>query len=106
MPLARRYLPEHAPGEDCVYGMDFSYVIPPGVGVQLANLKAWTNAIPPVDVSNVDFQIGPVASRGRTVYARLAGGIEGTDYQLRWSVVDTDGNIWPRTALVLCAQTS
>lgn len=104
MPLARRYLPEHAPGEDCVYGMDFSYVIPPGVGMQQVQVQAWTNAASPVQVN--DFQIGPVASRGRTVYARLAGGIEGTDYQLRWQVVDTDGNIWPRTALVLCAQTS
>lgn len=104
MSLSRRYLPSHAPGEDCVYGMDFSYVIPVGVGVQLAQLAIFTNTIPPV--VSTDLVVGPVTSKGRTVYSRVSGGVEGTDYQLRWNVVDTAGNIWPRTALVLCAQTS
>jgi len=49
---------------------------------------------------------GTVTIQGRTVYCLLAGGVEGKDYQLRWNAVDTTGAIWPRTTLVLCAQTS
>ena len=33
-------------------------------------------------------------------------GVDGKDYQLRWSATDTSGNVFPRTALLLCAQTS
>jgi hypothetical protein len=44
--------------------------------------------------------------RGRALYAMLAGGVAGTDYQLKFTAVDTAGNTWPRTALVLCADTS
>jgi hypothetical protein len=106
MPLSRRYYPEHAPGERCLYGMDFSYVIPPGVGIAQATLKMFTNVAVPQDVT-LDWNItGPGIVRGRTIYITLQGGVEGTDYQLRWSATDTDGNIWPRTALLLCAQTS
>lgn len=105
MPLSRRYSPEHAPGDDCTYGLDFSYILPPGVGIQLGSLSIWTNAQPPV-VNTTDWQIGPVMSQGRALYARLSGGVEGTDYQLRWQAVDTEGAIWNRTCLVLCAQTS
>lgn len=104
MSLTRRYHPEHAPGEDAIYGMDFSAIIPPGVGVQLGQVSIFTNAAVPQPAP--ELVPGPVATRGRTVYARLAGGTEGVDYQVRWQVVDTAGNIWPRTALVLCAQTS
>jgi hypothetical protein len=44
--------------------------------------------------------------RGRALYAMLAGGVAGTDYQLKWTALDTAGRTWPRTALVLCADTS
>jgi hypothetical protein len=41
---------------------------------------------------------------GRRVYALLSGGREGVDYQFRWIALDTMGNIFPRTTLVLCSQ--
>jgi hypothetical protein len=65
----------------------------------------YTNTVPPV-AADTDWVIGAVSVRGRAVYASLTGGVEGKDYQVRWSATDSDGNIWPRTALVLCAQTS
>jgi hypothetical protein len=104
MPLSRRYTPEHAPGEAANYGMDFSFIVPPGVGLVTGALAIWTNQANPVQSS--DFTIGPVTVQGRVIYANLSGGVAGTDYQLRWNATDTDGNIWPRTALVLCALTS
>jgi hypothetical protein len=104
MPLSRRYSPEHPPGESCLFGLDFSFIIPKGVGITIGSLSIWTNTVAPVE--STDFAIGPVEVRGRTVYANLSGGVEGTDYQLRWVATDTEGNVWPRTALVLCAQTS
>lgn len=104
MPLSRRYTPEHAPGESSVYGLDFSFIIPPGVGISAGSLTVWTNTVAPVESS--DFTIGVVGVRGRTLYARLSGGTDGTDYQLRWVANDTTGNVWPRTALVLCSETS
>jgi hypothetical protein len=105
MPLTRRYIPEHAPGEVCTYGMDFSYVIPPGVGITMGVVQIFTNTVPPVLAPDMVVN-GPIGVRGRVVYASLSGGTVGTDYQLRWTVSDTDGNLWPRTGLVLCAPTS
>lgn len=105
MPLSRRYTPEHPPGEGCNFGLDFSPLIPPGVGVASATLSIFTNTAVPL-AADTDWIKGPVNIRGRQVYCNLAGGINGNDYQLRWTATDTDGNIWPRTTLVLCAQTS
>lgn len=104
MPLSRRYTPEHAPGEKGDYGLDYSFIVPPGVGIASGSLAIYTNVANPVASS--DFTIGPVTVQGRVIYANLTGGVPGTDYQLRWSATDTDGNIWPRTCLVLCALTS
>lgn len=105
MPLSRRYTPEFAPGENSLVGMDFSYVIPPGVGIASGTLAIYTNTAMPVQAAK-DFAVGPVTVRGRSLYASLSGGVDGTDYQLRWSATDTNGNVWPRTALLLCAQTA
>ena len=104
MPMSRRYSPEHPPGESCNIGLDYSPLIPPGVGVVGGSLAIFTNVAVPLP--SADFSIGPVTINGRTVYARISGGVEGTDYQLRWSATDTQGNVWPRTCLLLCAQTS
>ena len=104
MPLSRRYTPEFAPGESSIVGMDFSYVVPPGVGLVGGGLAIFTNVASPV--VSADFSVGTVTVRGRTLYASLSGGTDGTDYQLRWTATDSDGNVWPRTALLLCAQTS
>lgn len=104
MPLTRRYSPETPPGEKSVFGMDFSFLVPPGVGLESGTLTIWTNVATPVQ--STDFTIGAVSVRGRVLYATVSGGVEGKDYQLRWIATDTDGNVWPRTALVLCSQTS
>ena len=105
MPLTRRYTPEHPPAESASFGMDFSFIIPPGVGIDDAGLDIFTNTAPPV-AADTDWTKGTVTILGRTVYAQLSGGVEGKDYQLRWMARDTSGNTWRRTALILCAQTS
>ena len=105
MPLSRRYSPEHPPGESCKFGVDFSFVIPPGVGLESGTLAILTNTAAPIDAS-ADWTIGAVSVRGRALYAMLSGGVAGKDYQLKFTAVDTAGNTWPRTALVLCADTS
>ena len=105
MALSRRYTPEHPPGESCLFGLDYSFVIPPGVGIASGALSIFTNTAPPV-AADTDWTKGTVTVQGRTVYAQLSGGVEGKDYQLRWSATDTAGNVFPRTTLVLCAQTS
>jgi hypothetical protein len=104
MPLSRRFTPEHAPGDRCTFGLDFSYLIPPGVGIASGSLAIYTNTVAPVLSS--DFTIGPVLITGRIIYSQLQGGVDGTDYQLRFNVIDTQGNDWTRTALVLCSETS
>jgi hypothetical protein len=105
MPLSRRFNPEHPPGETCSFGIDFSFIIPPGVAIADGALQILTNTASPADASG-DWTIGPVMVRGRAIYATLSGGVAGTDYQLKFTAVDTAGNTWPRTALVLCADTS
>lgn len=105
MPLSRRYTPEHPPGEQCNYGLDYSFVIPPGVGIQSGSLLIFTNTANPA-AADSDWTKGTVYVRGRAIYCNLTGGVAGTDYQLRWTVTDTEGNIWPRTTLQLCAETS
>ena len=104
MTLSRRYTPSFAEGESSVVGYDLSFLVPPGVGIAAGSLAVWTNTVAPVESS--DFTIGTVGWRGRTLYARLSGGVDGTDYQLRWTATDTNGNVWPRTGLMLCADTS
>jgi hypothetical protein len=105
MPLTRRFQPEHPPGESCNFGLDYSFVIPPGVGIASGSLSIFTNTVAPA-AADADWVKGAVTVRGRAIYANLSGGIEGKDYQLRWTAVDTEGNVFPRTTLVLCAQTS
>ena len=105
MPISRRYSPEHPPGESCSFGLDYSFVIPPGVGIQSGSLSIFTNTSVPA-AADSDWQKGPVTVQGRAIYANLSGGVAGTDYQLRWLANDSQGNVWPRTTLVLCSETS
>jgi hypothetical protein len=100
-----RYLPAHPPTESCVFGIDYSSVIPLGVGISSGTLDIFENVVPPVEAAD-DFTIGTVTVLGRALYATLSGGVDGTDYMLRWTATDTQGNVWPRTGLCLCAQTS
>jgi hypothetical protein len=108
MPLSRRYHPEMWPGEQSVFGMDFSTVIPPGVGVQSVTLIIQTNTNPPVATDATDFIIGTVNWSDRTVYATIKslGPTSGKDYILIWTVNDTDGNLWIRAGLILVTYTS
>lgn len=104
MPLTRRYSPEHPPNENCLFGMDFSFVLAPGAAIVSGQLDILVNEAPPV--ATTDWTAGDVQIEGSFVYARLTGGIEGVDYQIRWTITDSDGNTFQRTALVLCALTS
>ena|SRR3974390_174881 len=105
MPLSRRYSPEHPSGESCVFGMDFAAIIPAGIELSSATLTIFTNTVPPV-AADADWTKGAVQVHDSVCYATLSGGKVGTDYQLVWSATDSDGFIWPRTALCLCSPTS
>lgn len=104
MALRNRYYPSHPPAEACQFGLDFAAILPLGVGIESADLQIVINTNPVQ--SQGDWNQGPVEIVGRRVYADCSGGVEGTDYQFRWTAVDTLGNTWPRTVLVLCAETS
>ena len=103
--LTRRYLPAHPAAESAVFGMDFSAIIPLGIGIASGTLQIFTNTVPPA-LDTTAWTIGAVSWRDRALYATLSGGVGGTDYILRWVATDTNGNIWPRSALVLCSLTS
>lgn len=105
MPISRRYSPEHPPGEQCLFGFDFSPLLPRGVGITGGQLAILSNTVPPADAS-ADWTVGTVQVRGSVLYATLSGGKSGTDYLLTWTATDTEGNTWPRTGAVLCAPTS
>jgi hypothetical protein len=105
MPLSRRYTPEHPAGESCLFGLDFSYVVPVGVGISSGVLDIFTNTVPP-NPADADWVKGTVSVQGRVLYATLSGGVSGTDYLLRWTATDTQGNVFPRTGMILVADTS
>jgi hypothetical protein len=105
MAITRRYTPNWAPGESCIIGMDFSYVIPPGVGIVSGTLHFFNNLAVPIPADS-DWIIDGVEVVGRTLITALAGGVEGRDYQLLWTATDTNTFTWPRTALMACAPTS
>jgi hypothetical protein len=102
---AKRYHPDHPSTETCYFGLDFSFVVPYGVGVVSGVLNIFTNAATPVPADG-DWTKQPAVVQGRAIYALLSGGVTGTDYQLRFTATDSMGGVWPRTALVLCAETS
>ena len=87
MSISRRYSPEHPPGESCSFGLDYSFVIPVGVGISSGALSIFTNAANHV-AADSDWTKGAVSVQGRAIYANLSGGVAGTDYQLRWSATD------------------
>ena len=101
---AQRYLPNHPAKEACNFGMDFAFVVPFGVGLQAGLLEIFHNLAVPTPADG-EWTKGAIEVRGRALYAPLTGGVTGTDYRLRWTAVDNQGNTWPRTALCLCAET-
>jgi hypothetical protein len=100
----RRYQ-THPKEETAVFMFDYSALVGRGVSLSNPSLSIFTNTVPPV-AADGDWVKGTVSILGRAVYATLSGGIEGKDYQLRWSATDTEGNSWPRTTLVLVSPTS
>ena len=104
MAISDRYQPPHPPGESSTFALDYSSILPPGVGLVDGSLTIVINTNP-VQTQG-DWTQGPVTAIGRRVYCDLDGGVAGTDYQLRWSATDNLGNVWPRTFFVLCAETS
>ena len=105
MPLSRRYSPEHPAAESCVFGFDFAPILPAGITLVSATLSIFTNTVPPV-AADADWTKGDVQVHGTVAYATLSGGKPAVDYQLLWTATDSDGFIWPRTALCLCSPTS
>jgi hypothetical protein len=104
MSIATRYLPPKPQGESSVFIADFANLIPNGAAIQSASILIQTNqSIPQAQDS---WTTGPISHAGRRCWATLGGGTDGTDYQIQWTVTDTVGNTWPRTFLVLCAETS
>lgn len=104
MALNNRYLPSHPAGASATYALDFSNILPPGVGIASGGLGLEVNTVPPGPT--VDFVVGPPVISGRRIYAQLTGGVAARDYRLIWNATDTVGNLWPRTCLLLCAATS
>ena len=110
MALSRRYHPEFAPGETSVIGMDFSTVIPPGVGITAVSpslmLNIATPPVPPADTA--DFLIQNVSWYDRTAYATLTlnNSALGKDFLLFWQVTDSSSNVHQRAAALLCTYTS
>jgi len=105
MSLNNRYLPSHPQGQSCLYCLDFSNILPAGVGITTGNLVIELNTVPPASAGS-DFIVGPVSVVGRRLYAQLTEGVSGRDYRLNWLALDSLGNAWPRTCLLLCAATS
>jgi len=96
----------HPPDETHVFMMDFSLVIGRGISLAAPSLRFFTNTVPPV-AADQDWTVYKTPSvLKRAIYATIGGGKDGTDYQLRWTVDDTQGNTWARTTLVLVARTS
>ena len=105
--LDNRYLPSKPPNEISIFGLDFSDVIPLGVGIASGVLDIFLNvAIDPLPPADTDFNKGAVQVTGRALRATLGVGKPETDYILRWTATDTQGNVWPRSALLLVGITS
>jgi hypothetical protein len=105
MALTRRYEPPHPPTEAAAFGMDFSGIVPEGIGLSAGSLKIFTNTAPPV-AADADWTFGTTYIRGRSLFQNLLGGVNGKDYLMQWTATDTRNNVWVRTALILCSATS
>lgn len=108
MPLTRRYTPEIHPSESSVIGMSFEYVIPPGVGITSGGVFILFNQPVVAPPPKTMIETGPISIRGRVLYAPITAfaTASGFDFQLQWNANDTQGNVWWRTALLLCSVTS
>src|SRR5215472_4922438 len=101
MSLNNRYTPSHPQGDNQMYALDFSNLLPPGVGIATGSLAIEYNTVPPTPQS--DWTLGPPSVVGRRVYCQCEGGLAAKDYRLTWTVVDSLANQWSRACLLLCA---
>lgn len=104
MAVSQRYKPSHPAGQSAVYAVDFSNILPPGMGLSQPGVVINTNTVPPGIATGITATGGGFA--GRMVWITIAGGISGTDYLITWTVSDSANNIWIITATLLCAATS
>lgn len=103
MAITRRYQPSWPSDESAWIGIDYAEVIPPGV-ILTAGTLIIAGITPPFAQDN--FTLGPVTLIGRQAWCLISGGMTGIDYQCRWLCADSNGQIWSRVALLLCADTS
>jgi hypothetical protein len=104
MGINNRYLPSHPQGASAIYALDYSAILPPGVGIQSGGIAVALNTVPPTPTT--ELTVAPAGVEGRRVLAQISGGVSGHDYRIEWVANDTVGGIWPRTCLLLCAATS
>jgi hypothetical protein len=103
MALSLRF-PTKPAAQSSNFAIDFANLIPPGQAIASATVAAVTNTNPTAPAPEVT--LGTPTHYGRRVFCTVSGGTAGTDYQLTFTATDTLNNIWPRTALMLCAATS
>ena len=106
MALNNRYEPSHPQGQNILYGLDFANILPDGVTIQPqgTTINVQLNTVPPTNTTDLNPSIDSVT--GRRIYIRLQGGTAGTDYRINYQALDSLGNSWLRTVLLLCAATS
>lgn len=104
MAVTRRYQPSHPAGQSATYAVDFSPMLPPGVGLATPGVQIQTNTVPPGLATGITASGGGFL--GRMVWITIQGGIAGIDYLVTWTVADTAGNSWVVSVLLLCAATS
>lgn len=118
---SQRYRPPMAPGERSPVGMDFSNIVPVGVGIASCTLQIFTNTVPPVETDagfegslTADFatimtfgQPQQINIEDRFCWVWLnALDQTATDYQFLFEALDNSNAAWTRTALLLCTVTS
>jgi hypothetical protein len=105
----RRYYPSHAT-EKTMYGIDFSTLLPLGVGITDAWVTVYKNLNPWVWVNDTygttstpdELAVSDLLIRGRRVYVAVWNGVPGTDYVILWNISDTLTNDWQQATYVLC----
>ena len=106
MALNNRYEPSHPAGQNILYGLDFANILPDGVTISPlgAVISVQYNTVPPTNTTDLNATIDSIT--GRRMYVRCQGGVAGNDYRLNYQILDSLGNQWVRTCLLLCAATS
>ena len=106
MSLNNRYEPSHPAGQNILYGLDFANILPDGVTIATpgSSVSVQLNTVPPTNTTDLNPSVDSIT--GRRIYVRLQGGTAGTDYRVNFQALDSLGNSWLRTVLLLCAATS